>query len=241
MPARSLFITGTDTGVGKTWVTLALLRALQQQGQRAAGFKPVASGAELTQAGLRNADALALQAASTFALPYPAINPYVFASPIAPHLAAAQTGVTLDWMVVLQAQQALAAQVDWLLIEGAGGWLLPWNHTHTLGDQVVQAGWPVLLVVGMRLGCLNHALLTAEAIRSRGGTLCGWVANVLSPDLPALEGQLTSLQQRLATPRLAMLGYGQADGAWNLTALEQAVAHQHLPPTQNLAPAGQIC
>lgn len=215
MVARSLFVTGTDTGVGKTTVALALIQHLQQQGQRVVGFKPVASGAAFTPAGWRNADALALQVASSLPLPYPAINPYVFAPPIAPHLAAVAEGVTLDWAVIQAAHQQITLQADWVVIEGAGGWLVPWDAQRTVGDCVAQAGWPVILVVGLRLGCLNHALLTAEAIQRRGAQLLGWVANELSPEIPAPAGQLATLQVLLPAPMLAYVRYGDATSVWN--------------------------
>ncbi len=212
----TLFVTGTDTGAGKTTVAVALIRALQAHGARVLGFKPVASGAQAALPGgeLRSADALLLQAAGSEVLPYAWINPYVFAAPIAPHLAAAAVGVTLDWSEVRAAHAQLAARADWVVAEGAGGWLLPWDAHQTLGDKVAQAGWPVVLVVGVRLGCLNHALLTAEAILARHCRLLAWVANVTAPDTACVPQQIATLKARLPAPLLLQLNYGQTAAAW---------------------------
>jgi dethiobiotin synthetase len=159
---RSIFITGTDTGVGKTHVAQGLLRAARRQGIRACGFKPVASGCRSTPAGLRNADALGLQAAAGTCEPYEVINPYAFKPAIAPHLAARAAGQRIDPRRLDAAQRRLAAAYEWVLIEGAGGWQVPLNAKLGFADWVELHRWPVLLVVGLRLGCINHALLSAE-------------------------------------------------------------------------------
>jgi dethiobiotin synthetase len=196
----TLFITGTDTDAGKTVVAAALLRALRAAGIQACGFKPVASGAEQTAEGLRSGDALALQAAAGTALAYDDLNPVVFAPAIAPHLAAAAAGQGIDLPRMEAAHARLAAQFPWVIAEGAGGWLTPFSKTDTQGDWVARQGWPVLLVVRIRLGCLNHALLTAEAIRSRGVQLVGWVANLAPPLDVAQAGNLETLASRLGPP-----------------------------------------
>lgn len=197
----SIFITGTDTGVGKTYVATGLLKALRAEGLKVGGFKPVASGCERSAAGWRNADALALQAAAGTNESYVRINPYAFEDAIAPHLAARKSGVSIDLKVLDAAHDELAARYDWVLIEGAGGWQVPLNDVENFPDWVSARQWPVILVVGMRLGCINHALLSAEAI-ARRTRLLGWVANVLPPPMPELEANIATLAQRLPAPLL---------------------------------------
>jgi dethiobiotin synthetase len=216
---KTLFVTGTDTGVGKTHVSSLLLTAARANGIRACGYKPVASGCERIDGELRNEDALALQAAAGTQEPYAAINPYAFEPPIAPHIAARQAGVTVDLAQLDQGARQLQQRHDWLLVEGAGGWLVPLNEQASFADWVAARGWPVLMVVAMRLGCINHAMLTAEAIRSRGLTLIGWVANELPPRQGALQDNLDCLQQRLGAPLLAHLlpselDHGQGERLW---------------------------
>lgn len=206
---RGYFITGTDTGIGKTRVAVALLHALRQQGRSALGFKPVASGCAATADGLRNADALALQAAGARALPYSFVNPYAFAAPIAPHLAAARDGVVID---IGRIRDDIASVcTEWAVVEGVGGWLVPLNARETVADLAAALGLPVVLVVGLRLGCLNHALLTAAAIRARGVPLAGWVANLIDPAFADAPGNIEVLQARLDAPLLAQL-------PWDVTA-----------------------
>jgi dethiobiotin synthetase len=197
------FVTGTDTGVGKTLVSQVLLHALRSAHAAVAGFKPIASGCDRTPEGLRNADALALQAASSIPLPYDVVNPYAFAPPIAPHLAAEQAGVAIDLDVILQRIGSVAA--DRIVVEGVGGWQVPLNRTQSVADLAQRLGLPVVLVVGLRLGCLNHALLTAEAIRSCGLELAGWVANRIDPAFPCCDENIAALQERLAVPLLLRL------------------------------------
>lgn len=203
--ALSLFITGTDTGVGKTHVACGLLRAARAQGVDACGYKPVASGCRSTARGLRNADALALQASAGTAEPYAAINPYAFGPAIAPHLAAREAGVRIDRRRLDAAHRDLSRRHALILIEGAGGWQVPLGRRGTLADWVAARGWPVILVVGMRLGCLNHALLSADAIR-RQAPLLGWIANELPPRQPRLEENLAELRARIPAPMLGRVG-----------------------------------
>lgn len=207
MAPATIFITGTDTGVGKTLVATGVLLGLRDAGCRAAGFKPLASGARRTPAGLRNDDALALLAASAPGLDYMAVNPWCFEPPIAPHLAAREAGVELHLDALDRAHDALAAQHQRVVVEGAGGWLVPLNDRDSTADWVARRGWPVLLVVGMRLGCINHALLSAEAI-ARRAPLLGWVANVLPPAQDRLEQNLQALCERMPAPLLAVIPEG---------------------------------
>lgn len=203
--ARSVFITGTDTGVGKTHITSGLLRAARLRGVDACGYKPVASGCRSTPGGLRNADALALQAAAGSDEPYESINPYAFAPAIAPHLAAREVGVRIERRVLDAAQRRLECAHDLLLIEGAGGWMVPLGPRWTLADWVAARGWPVVLVVGMRLGCINHALLSAQVISVRT-RLLGWIASELPPRQPRLEENLAELVARMPAPLLGRVG-----------------------------------
>lgn len=197
---KTLFVTGTDTDAGKTVVSCTLLRALRQAGVLACGFKPLASGAEPHQGGLASADAVALHAASAANARLAEINPLLFLPAIAPHLAAAALGQRIEPAVLEAAHAHLAARYPVIVAEGAGGWLTPLSNTLLLGDWVAQQGWPVLLVVRIRLGCLNHALLTAESIRARGAVLAGWVANLAPPLSEQAEGMISTLSLHLGAP-----------------------------------------
>lgn len=199
MTARTLFVTGTDTGVGKTLISAALIRGLRAAGFRAVGYKPVASGCVVTPEGLRNDDAMALWRAGEPGWCYEDINPYAFVDPIAPHIAAADAGVAVDTAILNAGHARLAEACDWVIVEGAGGWQVPLNESEDFADWVAAAAWPVLLVVGMRLGCVNHALLSAHAIAART-VLAGWIANVLPPVQPRLRDNLSCLQERMPAP-----------------------------------------
>jgi dethiobiotin synthetase len=210
---RSLFIAGTDTGVGKTWIAVRLLRALVASGLRAAGMKPVAAGAVQTPAGLRNDDALALAGAGNVALPYETLNPYCLAQATSPHIAARNAAISIEIEEIMSKYALIASKSDVIVVEGAGGWLAPLGEPTTQGttgptmaDVAAALALPVVLVVGMRLGCISHALLTADAIRARGLQLAGWIANPIDPEfLPASAGYtayVDSLEQRLPAPRL---------------------------------------
>lgn len=200
----TVFITGTDTGVGKTHIACGLLRAARAQGINACGFKPVASGCRSTRAGLRNADALALQAAAGTSEPYETLNPYAFKPAIAPHLAARAAGVRILPRRLDAAHRALAAGHDLVLVEGAGGWQVPLDAHTTFADWVAAHQWPVVLVVGMRLGCISHALLAAESI-ARRAPLLGWIANRLPPAQPMLRQNIDDLRLRMPAPLLGEL------------------------------------
>lgn len=196
------FVTGTDTEVGKTVVSCALLQAAAKKGYRTAGYKPVASGSEMTPDGIRNGDALALQRNSSVNLRYEQVNPYVFLEPTSPHILSEEQGVPLDFGLFSQGLRTLEQQADWLLVEGAGGWFTPLSAQHTYADWVIQEQLPVILVVGIRLGCINHALLTAQAIQSAGLRCTGWVANNMAPPGKRHAEYLATLTQRLAAPLL---------------------------------------
>lgn len=203
----TIFVTGTDTGVGKTHASCALLHGLRARGLSACGYKPVASGCETTAEGLRNADALALMAAAGSGEAYAAINPYAFAPPIAPHLAAQRAAVTIDLARLDRAHDALRRRHDIVIAEGAGGWLVPLDERMTFADWVAARRWPVILVVALRLGCINHALLSAEAITRRTG-LAGWIANRLPPVPEEWPALVDTLRARLPAPLLGTLPEG---------------------------------
>lgn len=200
----SYFITGTDTGVGKTLVSCALLHAFAAQGKRVAGFKPVAAGVDADGC---SDDAQALRAASTVQLAYAQVNPYCLRTAIAPHIAAHNEGVYIEFPRILAAYSELHELADVVIVEGAGGFLVPLNDRQNSADLAQELNLPVILVVGMRLGCLNHALLTAEAIAARGLTLAGWVANVLDAQMPALRENIETLRMRCTAPLLGTVPY----------------------------------
>lgn len=203
------FITGTDTDVGKTVVTAQLLRAFSLAGWRSVGMKPVASGCEWHDGALINADVIAHQDASNIDAPLHWISPYRFAPPISPHLAARQVGVSVDLAHLAHCADQLEKLADVVLIEGAGGWLAPLSDTACMADLAKQLNAPVILVVGMRLGCLNHAMLTANAILQSGLPLAGWVANQIDPDMACYADNLAWLRQKIPAPCLAEISHTQ--------------------------------
>lgn len=214
---RGFFVTGTDTGVGKTRFAVALLKALSRAGARTAGMKPVASGCELRGGHLVNDDALALQAASSIDVTYDEVNPYAFGPAIAPHAAAKQAGVAIELSRVRSCFSILAARADCVIVEGAGGWLVPLGPEETMANVAADLGLPIVLVVGMRLGCINHALLTARAIESSGQRLAGWVANDSEPTMPERAASFAAIAERLKAPCLADLAYGQDPNLESIT------------------------
>ncbi len=205
--SRGFFVTGTDTGVGKTWFATALIATLRAQGRRVAGMKPVASGCDSTPTGLRNADALALLSASGLDLPYEAVNPYAFVPPIAPHLAAAEADVAIRFSVIERAFGVLAARSDCVVVEAVGGWQVPLGEDGAVADLARCLGLPVLLVVGLRLGCLNHAVLSARDICRTGASLAGWVGCAVDPQFERRDDNLQALQQLLPGPCWGLLPY----------------------------------
>ncbi len=204
---RGVFVTGTDTGVGKTWVSLGLMAALQAQSFSVVGMKPVSAGCERTPEGLRNEDALLLQQRSSVTHSYEHINPVAFEPPIAPHIAAAEVGARIDFARIERAFSRLAASADVCVVEGAGGWLVPLTSRNSIADLVERLALPVVLVVAIRLGCLNHALLTVESIERRGLPLLGWVANQVNPATPRADENIEALMERISAPRIATVDY----------------------------------
>ena len=202
---RAVFVTGTDTGVGKTEVAAGLISAAAESGLRAVGMKPVASGAEQTPEGLRSADALKLMAAANLKKLYAEVNPYCFAPAIAPHIAALEAGVEIGLETVQRAYAGLCQGADAVVVEGVGGWQVPLAPGLELPDLARALDLPVVLVVGMRLGCLNHALLTARAICADGLELAGWVANAIDSSFQRPEANLATLEAELGAPLLARI------------------------------------
>jgi len=205
MPVRSVYITGTDTGIGKTVVSAAWLNALRATGVRAVGMKPVASGCEATAHGWRNEDALALQAASLPSPPYGDVNPYALPLPLAPELAARDAGIEVALAPIVAAHGRLQALADVVVVEGVGGWAAPLSASLTQLDLVRALDLPVVLVVGLRLGCINHALLSARAILADGCRLLGWIGNAVDRGMACREEHRAMLGARLAAPCLGWL------------------------------------
>ncbi|WP_372392977.1 dethiobiotin synthase [Xanthomonas sp. NCPPB 3582] len=200
MQYPAFYVTGTDTGIGKTMGSTALLHALRTRGHTAVGMKPVASGCENTPQGWRNEDALALQAASDPQPDYATLNPYALPAPLAPELAAAEVGVTLSLEPIVRAFAQLRAQAQAVVVEGVGGWAAPLSAELDQADLVRALQLPVVLVVGVRLGCINHARLTAAAIAADGLACVGWIANEVDPQMERVEENIAMLGQRLAMP-----------------------------------------
>jgi len=204
----AFFLTGTDTSIGKTTVACALLQAANQQGLTTLGIKPIASGCEQTPDGLRNSDALLLQQYSSLKLPYQEVNPIALLEPLSPHLAAKNAGrrLTINQLVGYT-RATLTHRPQFAIVEGAGGWRVPISDREMLSSLPKELKLPVILVVGMRLGCLNHAVLTAEAIKHDGLVLAGWVANLIDPNMAELEANIATLKQRLSAPCLGVVPY----------------------------------
>jgi dethiobiotin synthetase len=215
--APGVFVAGTDTGVGKTRVTLGLIRALRERGVRANGMKPVASGMIARNGLFINEDAYAIAELNAGACARADISPYCFDWAVSPHIAAERAAIDVDLAIISAAYARLSRHSGLLVVEGTGGWLSPISGQATMADVARMLDLPVILVVGMRLGCLNHALLTALAIAHAGASLLGWIGSVIDPAMPALAENLASLQQRLSAPQLALLPYSTdraRDPAW---------------------------
>ena len=207
MSKNSFFITGTDTHVGKTCVAAGLLKLAQQHGLSSLGLKPVAAGCEETSEGLRNDDALALMAASSVSLRYEQINPVALKSPVSPHIAAQREKRVLSADRLAGFCRSSFRLADFTLVEGAGGWRVPINPTETMANLAQILRLPVILVVAVRLGCLNHTLLTIDAIRQDGLTLAGWVANLVDPDMDAQQENVMTLMQKIPAPCLGVVPF----------------------------------
>jgi dethiobiotin synthetase len=203
MAKQTYFILGTDTGIGKTWVTAELMRAYKMKGLSVLGVKPMASGQSWIDGELINEDVAILREQSTENVPIEWINPFVFSKPIAPHIAAEEEGLRVDVEQLSAAlQAALSHEVDLCFLEGCGGVLCPINESQSMLDLNVALNIPIILVVGMRLGCLNHALLSVNAIEQRGLRLVGWIANILDPKMPYLDKNIATLEQQINAKRL---------------------------------------
>ena len=212
---QSYFVLGTDTHVGKTYIASALVKHFVAQDLKTIGMKPIASGCVVNKKNeLINQDVTALVSESNVSADLDLINPFRFAPAIAPHLAAEQLGVSIDINKIKHAYEKLSNLAEVVIVEGAGGFLVPLNKTETLADLAVQLNLPIVLVVGIKLGCINHALLTVEAIKSRGLILAGWVANQIDPNMSMFDENVTSLKQRIAAPCLSVvcwMGVAQFD------------------------------
>jgi len=205
-----LLITGTDTDSGKTLVSLGLMAALQKQGHSVNGFKPVAAGSRIHQGQKVNDDALLLlQQASDSSLEYSQVNPYLFDEPVAPHLAAQRESTEIALEVLRKAYLEIAANSDWIIVEGAGGWLVPLNPEYSVADLAIELDLPVIVVVGLKLGCINHARLTVESVLARGCKLIGWVGSQLDRDMLYLDDNIQTLKHYLPAPCLGIVPYLQ--------------------------------
>lgn len=204
---KSWFVAGTDTEIGKTFVTAALIHTARRAGMTVLGMKPIAAGAELIGGEWINEDAARLRSAGSFDPGLALLNPVCLKSPIAPHIASAEEGIVIEDAPILEAYRALCAQADAVFVEGVGGFRVPLGSDRDTADLAVAFGLPVILVVGMRLGCINHALLTAEAIRARGLHLAGWVANQIDPAMLRFEQNVHAVAQRIDAPMLGEVRY----------------------------------
>lgn len=207
MSAQTVFVTGTDTEIGKTVVSVLLIRALVSRGFRVAGMKPVASGCVRTPEGLRNDDAVQLMAADNVDASYEQVNPYAFEPAIAPHIAAAEEGVAIGPDEICRQHRSLCGRADWVVVEGVGGWQVPLGDGFSVADLAVALGGPVVLVVGVRLGCINHALLSVESILQKGVRLSGWIANIPESGGDRIDENIETLTRLIHQPRAAIIPY----------------------------------
>ena len=222
---QAYFLTGTDTEIGKTFITCALLHRAGQLGLPAAGLKPVAAGTDTT--GL-NEDVEHIRAASQVMLPREIINPYCFKAAVAPHIAAAEDGITIEFDTIKATLGRAREQADLVIVEGVGGFCVPLGVDRNTADLAVMLGLPIILVVGLRLGCINHALLTVEAIKARGLQIAGWVANRIDPAMSRFEENLATLQSLIPAPLLGVVPHDTAGGA------TAAARHLQLPGAASL-------
>jgi dethiobiotin synthetase len=234
MTAKSYFITGTDTGVGKTWVTLTLMHYFKQQGYSVVGMKPVAAGCQCNGQQLKNEDALLIQEHCSMSLQYKEINPYAFKLPVSPHLAAEENNVEID--VIVEAFQKLTEKAEIVIVEGAGGWLAPINREKDVADLVKALLIPVILVVAIKLGCINHARLSVQKIQSDGIKVSGWIAVCLDSNMLLIEENIASIAAKIRVPLLGVFPYCKV---LNLDTLASnlKIANQNSLP--DLSPFGQ--
>ncbi|UZR28687.1 dethiobiotin synthase [Methylococcus mesophilus] len=224
--AQGFFITGTGTGIGKTRVSLALIRELRRRGFRVAAMKPVATGAVWRNGSLRHEDAELLLAAANVEAAYDEVNAFAYQTPTSPHIAASLESRPVDIDAIVAHNEALASRADWVIVEGVGGWEVPLNDHEKVSDLAEALRWPVVLVVDLRLGCLNHALLSAAAIGRSCVRPAGWIGNVIEPEFPYLDEYLRTLDESLPEPRLALLpwcpdGHPESSGLVLSAAFEQ--------------------
>lgn len=232
--SKGFFVTGTDTGIGKTTVSCALLHAFAAQGKKVAGMKPIVAGSENGQWN----DVEQLLAASNVNVTRQQINPYAFDPPISPHLAAQQLGVKIDLSVIHKSYHKLSTIADLVIVEGAGGFLVPINERQNGMDLAKTLNLPLILVVGMRLGCLNHALLTAQAIQANGLTLAGWVANCIDPQMSVVAENIATLEQRLDCQLLGTLPFRrETDIAHNAGLLDTRILSNNHIVTPRINPS----
>ena len=204
---KGFFITGTDTDVGKTRIALGLINKLNAMGHTTTVMKPLSAGCDSTPDGLRNDDAVQLIQQASFKPDYDKVNPYAFKPAIAPHLAAEKENTVIDLSRIKNIFDELSAQADYIVVEGAGGWKVPINKQQTMAELAEALALPVILVTGMRLGCLNHAILTVESIQHAGIPIAGWIANTLSKDFTELDANIKTLKEHLEIPFLGTVPY----------------------------------
>jgi dethiobiotin synthetase len=239
--ARGVFLAGTDTGVGKTRIAVGLIRALTAHGWRACGMKPVASGTIATEYGVINEDVDAIATASGRNSATAAdINLYCFEWPVSPHIGAERIGIVIDMGRIVASYERLARDQDIVVVEGAGGWLAPIGPVATMADVAAALQLPVVLVVGLRLGCLNHALLSAQAIARAGAQLAGWIGSAIDPAMPAQIENVEALRQRLPAPQLGLLPFSRAP-EHDAAALELAAHALMGPPARAALATGASC
>jgi len=204
---KGFFIAGTDTGIGKTFVSCALLQALADKGERIGAMKPIAAGCEKTPDGWQNDDALQLMQHTNIELSYQLVNPVALPPPIAPHIAIEEAGESVTIAQLTKHFEQIKDRADYFIVEGAGGWLVPLNESESMADIPKAFGLDVILVVGIRLGCINHALLTVDAIQQSGNQLAGWVANIIDPKMLMTNENILTLKDRIRAPLLGTLPY----------------------------------
>lgn len=228
---KGLFVTGIDTDCGKTEISLGLMAAWQTRGKSVLGMKPVASGCTMGPDGARNADAVRLQAQGSSQAPYGLINPYAFVPPIAPHIAAGWSGVEIELATIARAYQSLAEEAELVVVEGVGGWRVPLGSSLSVSDIPRALGLPVILVVGLRLGCINHALLSAESILAHGCHLAGWAANCIDSGMEAGDQNLATLAALIGSTCIGVV-------PWQDGPAEPAEVAGYLNPELLMLPSG---
>ena len=216
MKHKAIFITGTDTGIGKTFYSCRLLETLNAKNYSTLAMKPVAAGATNNHGTLKNEDAVDLQQCASVKLSYQEVNPYCFSAAIAPHIAADKEGQKISLKFIQDQFLKLKEKADFVIVEGVGGWQVPLNGSQTIADLAALLQIPLVLVVGIRLGCINHALLTVNSIQQSSVSFAGWVANILEPEMSALDENIITLQQLIPVPLLDVIQYQTGDSKSSL-------------------------